>query len=1190
MKTRPGHKEMLGLMRILVVVALLWMGGGALAVEIDQIHELYMGFQTPHTDWAQPYAQGRISVLCFGFCEGTNARWIIELMQRFDVEAEAVYCGRREKIEVSYGDEGHKRLMKILERPFDCYVFHDVAIDALNDEEQDKLFQRVSEGAGLVMVGKSATPDERVLKVKNRIELSSKFFPREENFRAYKVSKGRGAHICLSARPVSVLGEKYRVGWEVEYDYWQERLGRAVLWVSGREPRAVLEVKCEGGELARAELPSSALTVTWEKVPAPFVLQTRLRRYDGEVVYEKEKEIKEGAGELQYNVPLVRADGYHADVWARSKWGIECWATTPLSVGSKYTAPSIRLARAWGEVGEEIAGEVSLAEPLSEEGVLRVRLLDRRGRILARVQPRMVKKRAEFKFLIRAWMPMLLRLEAVVMDKRGEAVSSYTYSRVTKRRQEQFNFLVWGYPSGTQLAAYALESMARSGVTAQLSAVHDPPFVVAAYDITGVPYTTCITAKHDENGIIRGPNFPWIKPDKYICWNDEPAIDKVVTKAVNLFRPLSQHGVFVYSLGDEVSTKGSCIHPACIRAYQRYLGEQYGTIEALNSSWGSAYKNFEEIALLAPRDNEAWTAYSQGNYPRWYDRQAFRSYNQLKLCERYARAFRKLDPHAKVGYEGSGWLAYGDDYDRIVRTLGFWGPYPNAGDEIIRSIRGRDFMHGNWMGYSREVGPLLRKYWRMILRGMNTVEWWKWEEAGGQYHGFLAPHLGPYPAGRELLEDTRIVRDGLGTLLVQSEMQDDGIAILYSHPSFFAACLHDHDDVRSRLHKTSSIECCYDHISLHRIIRETGLQFRYVTGGMLRRGEFDLDKFKVLILPRVEAIEAKEAELIKRFVGAGGTLIADMRPGLCDYHLKAHPAGVFDDLFGIERKGNPKASIATGTFECILGGKRFDFAAKELRVDPGVRVRNGKALGSADGTPLVIRCKVGKGQTVLLNFRLASWPNLLDPKNEQAARFTRQLFAELGIRPRYAMNNPDGSAATDVEMVRWRNGDIEIIAVWPLLPDAPSRIDPLTPGDVDKTINISLPRAMHVYDLRRQRHKGPTKTFTETIKPDRPYLYVLTEKPLSRTEVVLSPSTGSPGEVVKAMVRVPGLEGKHAVKIRATTPDGKPAEWLDQTVMVDRRGEEIDIPIAFNDPVGKWTIKATDLYTGEAATVGLTVQ
>lgn len=182
--------------------------------------------------------------------------------------------------------------------------------------------------------------------------------------------------------------------------------------------------------------------------------------------------------------------------------------------------------------------------------------------------------------------------------------------------------------------------------------------------------------------------------------------------------------------------------------------------------------------------------------------------------------------------------------DQIVRNFSFWSPYPGTTDEVIRSIAPREFPRSNWMGYTKDADSLLQKYWRMVTRGRDSVWWWRWE-CIGRFHGWLAPDLRPYPAVKEILEDTRVVREGLGDLLLQSRMRDDGIAILYSYPSTFAHKL-DEGAGFGEYEKA--------HVAWHKAIRDLGLQFSYVTDRMLRLGEFDGKRFRVLVLPRAEAI------------------------------------------------------------------------------------------------------------------------------------------------------------------------------------------------------------------------------------------------------------------------------------------------------------------------------------------------
>jgi len=55
-------------------------------------------------------------------------------------------------------------------------------------------------------------------------------------------------------------------------------------------------------------------------------------------------------------------------------------------------------------------------------------------------------------------------------------------------------------------------------------------------------------------------------------------------------------------------------------------------------------------------------------------------------------------------------------------------------------------------------------------------------------------------------------------------------------------------------------------------------------------------------------------------------------------------------------------------------------------------------------------------------------------------------------------------------------------------------------------------------------------------------------------------------------------------------PDGSPADWVDTVVVTDKEGVAVDVPVAYNDPKGTWTVNATELYTGMTATAQFTVQ
>jgi hypothetical protein len=1119
-----------------------------LADELEDEHALSMEFETPHTDWAQPYALGKTRVLFLSNGRGTKAREIVELMQRFDIEAEAIYWARIVDTTIDQwhgGEPAHRRIARLLEERWDCYILHEVKLSDLTLEEQYNLLVPVTEGAGIVFIG---TDDERVLKDKNHLAELPPMLEGREVGEAYRVKQGRA--IRLPARPKL----DYHLGWEIEYDYWQERLGRAVLWAAGKEPEAGLEAAVQQAEITREDLPTVKAAASWEAPPGMDVdLELRLTRWDGLRIPLVSAAGQENAEFAEADLPALPAGEYHLDAFLRSKRGVENWVTTAFAVTTERKVAEVSLAQDWGEVGEELAGSARLeGEPGADER-LAIRLRDRHNRILAQQELPAAEPVAAFSFPTEPWMPMLLRVEACLSDGKGDVSTAHAYYRITRRNRGQFNFLVWDYPKDT-LAPYAEEALARLGMTVQLAGGNPPP-EVAAFNVAWVPYTTRIMDPHDENGVMQ-PH----------CWNDEPAIDQYVQGIADNYAASRAHGVFAYSLGDETVTRGSCVHPACLNAYRAYLEQEYGDIAALNASWGSNYAGFAEVALMDPADNDAAAALRERNYPRWYDRQAFQCCNFVQFCTRFAGKYSELDPEARTGFEGAGRFDRGDDFDLIVRTNGFWSPYPGPGDEVIRSIADRDFPRANWMGYTKDADSLLSKYWRMVTRGMDSVWWWRWDNIG-RFHGLLMPHLAPFPAIEEMMKDTQIVRDGLGDLLLHSEMQDDGIAVLYSLPSAYA----------SRIEAGPSYGGYSGaHVAWHKAIRDLGLQFRYVTDRMMRLGEFDASRFRVLILPQAEALGPEEAEVIRDFVNRGGHVIADVRPGIYDGHCKPLEAGSLDELFGVARSGHAEA--APGGL-AVKVGDGPELAVEKATVDPTVTLAGGESLGQVGEHPAFVTHDVGEGRAVLLNVGILSLPDISTPEApEAAAELLASLFEAAGVTPQVRLTDTKGRRLRNVETVRWLNGNTEIVTLF------------RESGEQQKA-RVALSDRRYVYDLRN-RGKGHTSTdsFATTIVPCRAAFFVLAERPVDTPSFGFSNGAAARGTVATLGLSAPDAVGLHAFRVGAILPDGTSAEWLDRVVLAGQEPEEIAVPVALNDPVGDWRFGATDLFTGKTFQVELAVK
>jgi len=440
---------------------------------------------------------------------------------------------------------------------------------------------------------------------------------------------------------------------------------------------------------------------------------------------------------------------------------------------------------------------------------------------------------------------------------------------------------------------------------------------------------------------------------------------------------------------------------------------------------------------------------------------------------------------------------------------------------------------------------------------MDGVWWWRCFNVG-RFHGWLAPDLRPYPAVQELLNDTQIVRDGLGDLLLRSHMQDDGIAILYSYPSTFACKLDERPTYGT--YEAS-------HKEVYQLVRDLGLQFRYVTDRQLKNGEFDSNHFKVLLLLRADALGNQEGQTIREFVQNGGTVIADLRPGLYDDHCKPRDKGVLDDLFGIT--GGPRSrgmALLVGPLGC------------KVKVDRNVKLSGGEAVwGTVGETPLGIKRKVGKGLVFLLNFDLGSYAILRDTNAPDLLRDeVLSLFERSQVRPSQRIVNNKGERLALLETIRWSDGDTEIMALF-------------REGGTSEPATVTLAEARSVFDLRNRKSLGLVKDFKTTVIANRATFFAICKQVTPSPRISFNETTASPGSVAMATISDPENKGFRAYRIRAQV-NGQKLEWLNQNLLVGKDPVTFAIPIAYNDPVGEYQISATELFSNEPATAILRVR
>jgi hypothetical protein len=615
--------------------------------ELEDDSSLKSDLVTPHKAWAKGYAQGPVRVLFVLQAGGspgayiepdTRIREAVELMQRFDITGDAVIMSGKGFYQQKVGEA---RARKLLENPYDVYVFGNVNFESLWPELEYKILERVVAGAGLVCIG---PPPKEIMSSKRNItplpaflhegiplaEMAGRLDPPldpQKLVSAYRLKKGRGVSLSYGAWTLTPHTQfSFRA--QVNYDYWMMLVGRAVLWAAGKDS----DITLAGSQETRG-----GLTLAVEKSSGRLRLDLSLCRSDGwrMELPASETSIAPGApARVEVALPKnLRADRYYLDVIGRSDKGVETFGAIAFEVTSPVGIADVKMNASFVERGETITGLVALRGQPAPGSLVRVQLRDSYGRSLARQDLQVPEGKAElpFRFEVGDWATILMRTEAILLQNGEEIEMKETSFTVPKRRRNQFNFVQWASPSGV-LGYYGWQKLREAGWQVCLGG---PNPAMQAADVSVIPYTTRLMDEKDANGIM-----------KPYCWNDEAKVSEHVAKIVGKQQPSRETGALVYSLGDEGTTKGCCVHPACIAAYRKYLQAQYGSIEKLNASWGANYKSFDEVDLLDHKDNMEGGAIKLNQFARWYDRQAFARYNLAQFSGRFVKAFKELDPQA----------------------------------------------------------------------------------------------------------------------------------------------------------------------------------------------------------------------------------------------------------------------------------------------------------------------------------------------------------------------------------------------------------------------------------------------------------------------------------------------------------------------------------------------------------------
>ena len=1182
--------------------------------------------ETPHLKWAKPYYRGPVRAL---FITHRNAmREVIELAQRmsldytvFAAEATTKFASTEQDkgwtlIRGNSAEEMAERLRGDLAQRWDVIVIGNLKWDELPMDCRYLILKQVSEGTGLVGYlpkGEYEYLDRVLAQPREEVETLARDFPfqvlpafsKYESFQAFsrdcfqvtRLKEGRIAFLrgfgvpklqMMTPGPGGEPGAN-----QADYDYHLALAIRMILWGAQKEPEATIELPApEATRFDRSELPTELPVIVASQRPlGPAKLRLEVRDRSGRVWHEAAQDVAvaEGNVELALALPRLPHGSCLANMWLEQGGKIVNFATAAVQVTSDTHLAEVTLDRESFSCSEPVTGKIAIANP--QAGLsLALTVRDNFGRLVAEAE--LDAGALEVPFSIETPRPLTIisRLRAELRS--GDELLdvrevSYPVHDLYMDRSA-IKHIMWQGFSNDFISPYLAREFYARGIDTQYTGFSP---IAPQQNLWHLPYATrFIDTKTDwyrkrtrtKEDLVREP-----------CLTDPEYREQVRERLTERAEVAARYSTSDFSLGDEnhfvAGNYDLCFSPTCVADFREWCEQQYGTIARLNTEWASEFKSFDEVM---PATLEQ--AQETGNFAPWVDHRLHMESVWADIHDFSRSVIREVVPDARVGYEGS------DVYVRSFRAADYW-KLSRAMD--LNNIYYRDFVSAAWHdfaapdmlfgggwfgGYAGNRNePFMRWFpWRTLFKGANSF--WVWM-GHGNAGSVMAFDLSLYPFFEAACEEVNEIKAGTGKMLVAAERQHDGIALLYSPSSVHAATF------------TQGFPSMNDELNdAVKLLHDLGLECRVLSYAELAEGKLTNEDFKALLLPCAQALSEVEVQSIKAFAEAGGAVIADLRPAVCDEHGKPYEAGALDELFGV--KLDPaQFTPASGDLTVVADQEELDLRAAvpltTLTAEAGVEVTAGKSLASVGEAPALIAHEVGQGRAILLNFALAGYGKRIDPAGKDGdfagwaeGETTRALLRELmqwaGVRPPVALE----PGQPLVEISRFRSGTIEYVGIVQALP-RPSleytNKQAQLPGP--KPVTIRFDRISHVYDVRARKYLGETDAVRAQFQPGRALLYALLPYRVASAGLA-APQAATQGNSIECTVAVNADSDQpaaHAFHVRVSGPDGAERPYYASNLLGDGGRASGQLTFALDDAPGTWMIEAVDIATGATATAAV---
>lgn len=983
----------------------------------------------------------------------------------------------------------------------------------------------------------------------------------------------------------------------LDYDYYLAAAIKLILWGAHREPAVTVTTAAPQVTVAQQDLGPGKTTLVFQlngakalgKVEATCEVRDHDRFWQR---HDAAPAVPAGASELKFATPDLPRGTYFADLWLKVGGKVVGFGSVGLEVTAPAGIKAVTLTNPHLGQGEALKGAVATEGEVTGRQ-LRFRARDFYDREVALKTVPVTGAETPFSLPLPPMLSITGRLEVELI--KGQDIfdvqrQSFSITNRYADRQD-VQFVMWmDYPVDF-IGPMMAEEFTRNGIDAQYGgSLGYAPYANQWW----LPYATRFTdtktdwyqekTTRQAGDLVRSP-----------CLTDPAYRAKVRDDLTKKAQAGLEFSTSDFTLGDEnMFVSGNwdlCFSDTCNDDFRQWARQTYGSLEALNASWGSKFANWSEVK---PRTLEECKP--DGNFVPWVDHRLHMESVWAGMHDFSRGVIREVVPQARVGYEGSDTQAgsfHAVDYWKLAKAMD------------LNNIYYRDFLTACWKdfvtpetllgagwfgGYAGNRNEQFMRWfpWRALFKGSNSF--WVWAGYGSP-GAVMAYDVSLYPFFQKACEEVAEIKSGIGKLLMGCEREHDGIALLWS-----AASVHVGTATPGFPDMDSTLQ------SLVQMLHDVGLEARVLSYEELAAGKLTNQEFKVLLLPGSQALSDAEVAAVRKFADNGGTVIADLRPGVTNEHGKPRGQGALDDLFGVS---------LTAPFKRLEGDLKLPgspvtsgagLEGSGVITDTGLALKTGQAQGKVGDVPALITNRVGKGQAVLLNFSLRAYLSL--PK--QAAKdfagweegsgyraFLAGLLKARGVAPRVTVA-PD---APRVEISRFRQGNLEYVGIVQGLPREPiDYTNKIAPVPTARPVTITFDRVTHVYEVRTGKYLGNVATLKTSLTPGVAQLYALLPYKLAGVSVQAA-GQAQPGTEWAYTIKLAGgaQAGGHVLRVRLYGPDGQERPYYACNLRTDQ-GPQAEVgradgrlTFALNDAPGTWKLVAKDVATGVYGTATVKV-